>query len=104
MNDGTTPIRAVEGTNTSIEFLSLPGAVSRVLTGVPAILGGGRFFDANGDEYPDLYVVDMHSDMWIDYDQIDLVQAKEKFNTPLNTVKTWLRRSMIEIRGCLGLG
>ena len=49
MNDGTTLIRAVEGTNTSIEFLSLPGAVSRVLTGVPAILGGGRFFAANGN-------------------------------------------------------
>ena len=31
-------------------------------------------------------------------------QLSEKFNTPLNTVKTWLRRSMIEIRGCLGLG
>ena len=31
-------------------------------------------------------------------------QLAEKFNTPLNTVKTWLRRSMIEIRGCLGLG
>jgi len=31
-------------------------------------------------------------------------QLSEKFNTPLNTVKTWLRRSMIEVRGCLGLG
>jgi RNA polymerase sigma-70 factor (ECF subfamily) len=30
-------------------------------------------------------------------------QLAEKFNTPLNTVKTWLRRSMIEIRECLGL-
>jgi RNA polymerase sigma-70 factor (ECF subfamily) len=31
-------------------------------------------------------------------------QLAEKFDTPLNTVKTWLRRSMIEIRECLGLG
>ncbi|MEW6768153.1 MAG: sigma-70 family RNA polymerase sigma factor [Pseudomonadota bacterium] len=30
-------------------------------------------------------------------------QLAEKFDTPLNTVKTWLRRSMIEIRECLGL-
>ena len=30
-------------------------------------------------------------------------QLAEKFDTPLNTVKTWLRRSMIDIRECLGL-
>lgn len=30
-------------------------------------------------------------------------QLSRKFDTPLNTVKTWLRRSMIEIRECLGL-
>jgi RNA polymerase sigma-70 factor (ECF subfamily) len=30
-------------------------------------------------------------------------QLAEKFNTPVNTVKTWLRRSMLEIRECLGL-
>ena len=30
-------------------------------------------------------------------------QLSEKFNMPLNTVKTWLRRSMIDIRECLGL-
>jgi RNA polymerase sigma-70 factor (ECF subfamily) len=30
-------------------------------------------------------------------------QLAEKFNTPVNTVKTWLRRSMLEIRDCLGL-
>jgi RNA polymerase sigma-70 factor, ECF subfamily len=30
-------------------------------------------------------------------------QLSEKFDTPLNTVKTWLRRSMIDIRECLGL-
>jgi RNA polymerase sigma-70 factor, ECF subfamily len=30
-------------------------------------------------------------------------QLARKFDTPLNTVKTWLRRSMVEIRECLGL-
>ena len=30
-------------------------------------------------------------------------QLAQKFDTPLNTVKTWLRRSMLEIRECLGL-
>ena len=30
-------------------------------------------------------------------------QLAEKFNTPVNTVKTWLRRSLLEIRDCLGL-
>ena len=30
-------------------------------------------------------------------------QLAAKFDTPVNTVKTWLRRSMIEIRECLGL-
>jgi RNA polymerase sigma-70 factor (ECF subfamily) len=30
-------------------------------------------------------------------------QLSEKFETPLSTVKTWLRRSLIEIRECLGL-
>jgi len=30
-------------------------------------------------------------------------QLAEKFKTPVNTVKTWLRRSMLEIRDCLGL-
>jgi RNA polymerase sigma-70 factor (ECF subfamily) len=30
-------------------------------------------------------------------------QLAEKFETPLSTVKTWLRRSLIEVRECLGL-
>ena len=30
-------------------------------------------------------------------------QLAVKFETPVNTVKTWLRRSMLEIRECLGL-
>lgn len=31
-------------------------------------------------------------------------QLAEKFAAPVNTVKTWLRRSMMDIRECLGLG
>ncbi len=30
-------------------------------------------------------------------------QLSRKFDAPLNTIKTWLRRSMVEIRECLGL-
>ena len=37
------------------------------------------------------------------YDGWSREQLAEKFDTPLNTVKTWLRRSMLEIRECLGL-
>jgi RNA polymerase sigma-70 factor (ECF subfamily) len=29
-------------------------------------------------------------------------QLAEKFETPVNTIKTWLRRSLIQIRECLG--
>lgn len=30
-------------------------------------------------------------------------QLAAKFEAPVNTIKTWLRRSMLDIRGCLGL-
>ncbi len=30
-------------------------------------------------------------------------QLAAKFETPVNTIKTWLRRSMLDIRECLGL-
>ena len=30
-------------------------------------------------------------------------QLATKFSAPVNTIKTWLRRSMLEIRDCLGL-
>jgi hypothetical protein len=43
---------------------------------------GARFFDADGDEYPDLYVVDMHSDMWLRPDERDRVREHSKFDTP----------------------
>jgi RNA polymerase sigma-70 factor (ECF subfamily) len=31
-------------------------------------------------------------------------QLAAKFETPVNTVKTWLRRSMMDVRECLGIG
>src|SRR6185295_19664019 len=43
---------------------------------------GARFFDADGDEFPDLYVVDMHSDMWLRTDDHDKVREHAKFDTP----------------------
>lgn len=44
---------------------------------------GARFFDGNDDEWPDLYVVDMHSDMWLDPDEIGQVVPEAKFNNAL---------------------
>jgi hypothetical protein len=46
---------------------------------------GARFFDANDDEWPDLYVVDMHSDMWTRTEDLAEVRPGAKFNTPLGT-------------------
>jgi RNA polymerase sigma-70 factor, ECF subfamily len=37
------------------------------------------------------------------YNGFSREQLAEKFEAPVNTVKTWLRRSMMEIRQCLGL-
>lgn len=31
-------------------------------------------------------------------------QLAAKFGAPVNTIKTWLRRSMLDVRECLGLG
>ncbi|CAL8465249.1 g4784 [Coccomyxa elongata] len=42
-------IRAMQGTNGSVDFLSPVTAVGRVLIGVPQIIGGGRFFDKEGN-------------------------------------------------------
>ena len=51
---------------------------------------GARFFDADGDELPDLYVVDMHSDMWLNPDERDRVTSTVKYNTPAGTnAKDW---------------
>ena len=45
---------------------------------------GCKFFDANGDAYPDLYVVDMHSDMWIESAQdYSIVKPTAKYDTPM---------------------
>jgi hypothetical protein len=43
---------------------------------------GAKFFDANGDQYPDLYVVDMHSDMWIPSTSPEKAVPTAKFDGP----------------------
>jgi RNA polymerase sigma-70 factor (ECF subfamily) len=30
-------------------------------------------------------------------------ELAEKFETPVNTIKTWLRRSLLDVRQCLGV-
>ena len=42
------PLHPVQGTAGSIEYLSPASAFGRVVTGLPQILKGGRFFDAQG--------------------------------------------------------
>ena len=42
-------IRNTDSKTSAVEFLTLPDAVFRVVTGVPQILGGGRFFDRDGN-------------------------------------------------------
>ncbi len=46
---------------------------------------GCRFFDANGDSFADLFVVDMHSDMWSQPDDRASVRHTAKFNTPFGS-------------------
>ena len=45
-------IRAVRGTGSSIDYLTPADALLRVLRGVPQIVSGGRFFDAEGRRVP----------------------------------------------------
>ncbi|GJP30671.1 hypothetical protein CLOM_g4527 [Closterium sp. NIES-68] len=42
-------IRSVAGPNENVEYMSPVDAFVRVITGVPQIVKGGRFFDGNGD-------------------------------------------------------
>ncbi len=43
---------------------------------------GALFFDATNDGKPELYVVDMHSDMWTHNDPDGEVDPQEKYDTP----------------------
>lgn len=42
-------VRGVQGTGTSIEYLTPPEALRRILAGLPQIIRGGRFFDERGE-------------------------------------------------------
>ena len=37
------------------------------------------------------------------YNGFSREQLSEKFGTPINTIKTWLRRSLLDVRQCLGI-
>lgn len=43
---------------------------------------GALFFDATNDGHPELYVVDMHSDMWTHHDPTSAVDPGAKYDTP----------------------
>jgi hypothetical protein len=43
---------------------------------------GALFFDANNDGRPDLYVVDMHSDMWTETDPTGQIDPLVKYDSP----------------------
>lgn len=41
-------VRSVQGSGTSIDYLTPAGALLRILSGLPQIINGGRFFDREG--------------------------------------------------------
>lgn len=45
-------IREVQGSGSSIEYLNPASAIGRVLSRVPQIINGGRFFDKEGERVP----------------------------------------------------
>ena len=110
-----------------------PGAPRRLLDGVDARTGrsrgaqeernldrGGSERDGNAADRPirwrgAIRKVEAFANLGrLEADRKDMVllayyngwsreQLAAKFETPVNTVKTWLRRSMMDIRECLGL-
>ncbi|MGH7137302.1 MAG: FG-GAP repeat domain-containing protein, partial [Pirellulales bacterium] len=85
-------------------------AASEVLgkTSVGAI--GCKAFDYNNDGRLDLFITDMHSDMWIDFEERSLVQPGKKFQSiagPADGPNTEQRRFMLNferrLRDELGL-
>lgn len=46
---GSGQVRGITGTGRSVEYLTLLDAVRRMVTGVPQIVRGGRFFDKDGE-------------------------------------------------------
>ena len=63
---------------------------------------GSRTFDFNNDGRLDLFLTDMHSDMWIGFDDKDLVQPGKKFHSiagPENAPETEQRAFMLRLEG-----
>ncbi len=66
---------------------------------------GSKAFDFNGDGRLDLFIADMHSDMWIGFDQADRVEPTRKFASPIGPrSKSGLQRQMQEQRFADRLG
>jgi hypothetical protein len=60
---------------------------------------GSKAFDFDGDGRLDLFVADMHSDMWILPGQERLVQPTKKFASPMGpNAKTGIKAKMLEQR------
>ncbi|HUY31862.1 MAG TPA: CRTAC1 family protein [Pirellulales bacterium] len=66
---------------------------------------GSKAFDYDGDGRLDLFIADMHSDMWIGFDQAKRVEPSRKFDSPVGPrSKSGLGRQMLEKRFADRLG